>query len=78
MLNFVVEYHMLTAQKPDMEGFPSGQRERTVNPSAPPSKVRILLPPIHRGMEQLVARRAHNPKVVGSSPAPAINADIAQ
>ena len=23
------------------------------------------------GMEQLVARRAHNPKVVGSSPAPA-------
>jgi hypothetical protein len=26
---------------------------------------------IHRGMEQLVARRAHNPKVVGSSPAPA-------
>ena len=26
---------------------------------------------IHRGVEQLVARRAHNPKVVGSSPAPA-------
>ena len=25
----------------------------------------------HRGMEQLVARRAHNPKVVGSSPTPA-------
>ena len=25
----------------------------------------------HRGVEQLVARRAHNPKVVGSSPAPA-------
>ena len=25
----------------------------------------------HRGMEQLVARRAHNPKVAGSSPAPA-------
>jgi hypothetical protein len=24
-----------------------------------------------RGVEQLVARRAHNPKVVGSSPAPA-------
>jgi hypothetical protein len=24
-------------------------------------------------MEQLVARRAHNPKVVGSSPAPATN-----
>ena len=27
--------------------------------------------PLQRGMEQLVARRAHNPKVVGSSPAPA-------
>ena len=26
---------------------------------------------IYRGVEQLVARRAHNPKVVGSSPAPA-------
>ena len=26
---------------------------------------------IHRGVEQLVARWAHNPKVVGSSPAPA-------
>jgi hypothetical protein len=26
---------------------------------------------ISRGMEQLVARRAHNPKVAGSSPAPA-------
>ena len=28
----------------------------------------------HRGMEQLVARRAHNPKVRGSSPLPATNA----
>ena len=26
---------------------------------------------IFRGMEQMVARRAHNPKVVGSNPAPA-------
>ena len=25
----------------------------------------------HRGLEQLVARRAHNTKVVGSSPSPA-------
>ena len=25
----------------------------------------------HRGMEQLVARWAHNPKVTGSSPVPA-------
>ena len=29
----------------------------------------------HRGVEQLVARRAHNPKVVGSSPAPATKDD---
>ena len=26
---------------------------------------------IYRGVEQLVARRAHNPKVTGSSPVPA-------
>ena len=26
---------------------------------------------IHRGVEQLEARRAHNPEVVGSSPTPA-------
>ena len=32
----------------------------------------------YRGMEQLVARRAHNPKAVGSSPAPATNAGVAQ
>ena len=35
----------------------------------------------HRGMEQSVARRAHNPKVRGSSPLPATNvwsADVAQ
>jgi hypothetical protein len=25
----------------------------------------------HRGVEQLVARRAHNPKVAGSNPVPA-------
>ena len=28
---------------------------------------------IYRGVEQLVARRAHNPKVGGSSPPPATN-----
>jgi hypothetical protein len=27
----------------------------------------------HRGVEQLVARRAHNPKVAGSSPVPTTN-----
>ena len=27
--------------------------------------------PLYRGVEQLAARRAHNPEVAGSSPAPA-------
>jgi len=31
----------------------------------------VSLHPLNRGVEQLVARRAHNPKVVGSSPASA-------
>ena len=31
----------------------------------------VPLQPLNRGVEQLVARRAHNPKVVGSSPASA-------
>ena len=30
-----------------------------------------------RGVEQLVARRAHNPKVAGSSPAPATQEPLA-
>ena len=33
--------------------------------------LRHFLLVIYRGMEQLVARRAHNPKVVGSSPSSA-------
>ena len=32
---------------------------------------RVLLVKIHCGVEQLVARWAHNPKVIGSSPVPA-------
>ena len=32
----------------------------------------------YRGVEQLVARRAHNPEVVGSNPSPATHAQIAQ
>ena len=57
-----------------MVGFPSGQRGQTVNLLAPPSKVRILLQPLnfYRGMEQSGSSSAHNPKVVGSNPAPAI------
>ena len=31
---------------------------------------------IYCGMEQLVARWAHNPKVVGSSPAPATKTSV--
>ena len=61
-----------------MEEVPSGQRGQTVNLLALPSVVRIHLPPFsnligyqYRGVEQLVARRAHNPKVVGSSPSSA-------
>ena len=34
--------------------------------------IRIL----HRGVEQLVARRAHNPQVAGSSPVPATKQKI--
>ncbi len=33
--------------------------------------IRHTFVPLNRGMEQLVARRAHNPKVTGSSPVPA-------
>ena len=41
------------------------QRKRSALSS--PSRLREM----HRGVEQLVARRAHNPKVAGSSPATA-------
>ena len=68
-----------------MDGFPSGQRGQTVNLLATLSKVRILLHPVLQreknsiaGWSSLEARRAHNPKVVGSNPAPAILAQIAQ
>ncbi len=33
--------------------------------------LRLYVQKTYRGMEQLVARRAHNPKVTGSSPVPA-------
>ena len=68
-----------------MDGFPSGQRGQTVNLLATLSKVRILPHPLNKriiiiaGWSSLEARRAHNPKVVGSNPAPAILfAQIAQ
>ena len=71
----------------NMGEFPSGQRGQTVNLLALPSVVRIHLRPLNTldkiiksiytnnvsaGWSSLEARRAHNPKVVGSKPAPAI------
>ena len=38
-----------------------------------PVRVRSPAPSKYRGVEQLVARRAHNPEVGGSSPSPATN-----
>ena len=70
-----------------MDGFPSGQRGQTVNLLHIASVVRIHLHPLQQellilnniaGWSSLEARRAHNPKVVGSNPAPAIYAQIAQ
>ncbi len=37
-----------------MEGFPSGQRDQTVNLTAQPSKVRILLPPPSLSLTQII------------------------
>ncbi len=55
-----------------MDGFPSGQRGQTVNLLQIASVVRIHLHPFNiAGWSSLEARRAHNPKVVGSNPAPA-------
>ena len=58
-----------------------GWRDRSWKPGgrANGAGVRIPFPPPlwlfiwYRGMEQLVARWAHNPKVVGSNPSPATN-----
>ena len=74
-----------------MGGFPSGQRGQTVNLLQIASVVRIHLHPLSlkgdvnsiAGWSSLEARRAHNPKVAGSNPAPAtqtfiVYAQIAQ
>ena len=63
-----------------MGRFPSGQRGQTVNLLQIASVVRIHLHPLSlkgdvntiAGWSSLEARRAHNPKVAGSNPAPAI------
>ena len=56
-----------------MDGFPSGQRGQTVNLLQIASVVRIHLHPFNiiAGWSSLEARRAHNPKVIGSNPIPA-------
>ena len=56
-----------------MDGFPSGQRGQTVNLLQFASVVRIHLHPLSiiAGWSSLEARRAHNPKVIGSNPIPA-------
>ena len=57
-----------------MDGFPSGQRGQTVNLLQIASVVRIHLHPFKfniAGWSSLEARRAHNPKVIGSNPVPA-------
>ena len=57
-----------------MGGFPSGQRGQTVNLLRNASMVRIHLRPFYffaAGWSSLEARRAHNPKVIGSNPIPA-------
>ena len=64
-----------------MDGFPSGQRGQTVNLLQIASVVRIHLHPFKlniAGWSSLEARRAHNPKVIGSNPIPATHAQLAQ
>ncbi len=41
-----------------------------------PVPVRPRSPAPYRGVEQLVARRAHNPEVAGSNPVPATMASV--
>ena len=63
-----------------LDGFPSGQRGQTVNLLSVTSVVRIHPHPLRifrmlhivAGWSSLEARRAHNPKVGGSNPPPAI------
>ena len=76
----MLQFHIVKALLPDMDGFPSGQRGQTVNLLLIASVVRIHLHPlelvfyrfIDAGWSSLEARRAHNPKVIGSNPVPAI------
>src|SRR5918994_7588204 len=66
--------HGLRLQWPALQGCPSGQRERAVNPPAQPTKVRILPPASHQGASRIGIcwtrfRSAQGPKRVASLPA---------
>ena len=77
MFNLILKYLISL-----MEDYPSpaegnGLENRQVCKSTQEfeSLILLFLKKIHlyyRGVEQLAARRAHNPKVTGSSPVPAI------
>ena len=69
----------LTCHVFHMGGFPSGQRGQTVNLLHLASVVRIHLHPFKlniAGWSSLEARRAHNPKVIGSNPVPATQCPV--
>ncbi len=64
-----------------MENYPSlaegnGLENRQVGKPARGFESHILLFIIIAGWSSLVARRAHNPKVVGSNPTPAIYGEL--
>ncbi len=62
------------------EYFDTGQIEKFLGPAAPggsDERCRYHVNPT-AGWSSLVARRAHNPKVAGSNPAPATNRDAVQ
>ena len=66
-----------------MEDYPSlaegnGLENRQACKSVRGFESHILLYIIVAGWSSSVARRAHNPKVVGSNPAPAIDGSVAQ
>ena len=54
---------IVSSDSKDVEGFPSGQREQTVNLPAKPSEVQILLPPpLYAGIAQLARALAFQAK----------------
>src|SRR5205823_6183220 len=64
--------HLTGARKERQEGAQAGRKRFAVRPSFAIFGLRDA------GWSSLVARRAHNPKVAGSNPAPAIRKSPAQ